>query len=650
MKEQTFKTTRRLAATGFLLILLLALLVAWGATTGSAASADDLASSPESRVALYEIWVADYGAVQLELVVPDGFEYVGLAADSQVGAEAAVSTDGRRLTWQGPFDGAQVLRFWLAAPEPASAPETLTLAGELGQAVQVAPAAAAVDLGQQALPETAQLQALAVTKTVEPEEVEMEPGDLDPVTYEVVFTTDGVGPITLDRVTDTLPSGFTFVAMAPGSEILDDQAPSAGCSPCVWTSLTDPDPGDPLTLRYYALPVSTPGTYSNSVEAVSGDQEVGPASAALTVEGPEFTGFRVFLPAGVKNYTPPAPFWEITKTSNVTEIEAGDLVDYTLTVANSGTATGSIGSIADTLPTGFTFQQMLPGGNVLFPPDGVTGEITWELPWDLAPGETLVLIYRVASGGSGEKVNTAVVRSPGGAELARTSTSVYIGGGLPFYDDFSQGASSAWKPFVNWSGLSAANWYWAGEQGSWGIYVYQWDRVTPWTGYALSWYDGPGAQTWTNYRVEAVIRDAKDTGSLKSGLTGVFFRGTVEDSGLLDGKSVRGYYVYLKPTDNSVYLLRTNGDNPSFAYQDTIKVVDMYEKYNILIGRKHWYKLLIEVRGSNIQVWFDDEEDPNDTPIRLFNVNDGLYDNGTVGFATYYTTAYYDYIRVTALP
>ena len=81
-----------------------------------------------------------------------------------------------------------------------------------------------------------------------------------------------------------------------------------------------------------------------------------------------------------------------------------------------------------------------------------------------------------------------------------------------------------------------------------------------------------------------------------------------------------------------------------------IRSVDMYDKYNILIGRKHWYKLIIEVRGSNIKVWFDDHESTSDTPIRLFDVNDGLYDNGTVGFATYYTTAYYDFIRVTELP
>jgi uncharacterized repeat protein (TIGR01451 family) len=369
----------------------------------------------------------------------------------------------------------------------------------------------------------------------------------------------------------------------------------------------------------------------------------------LEVEG--FSGLKVFLPTVWNNYTIPLPAWEATKTSNVTEIEEGDLVDYTVTIANSGTYTGTIGSIADTLPDGFTYQQMLPGGDVLIPPAGVTGEIVWQGPWVLPPGEDLTLIYRVQSGGAGEKVNRVVAYDLGGAAVATASTPVFIGGGLPFYDDFSQGLSPDWTPFVNFTGLSAESWYWAGQLGSWGIYVYDWDRVTPWnTGYALSYYDGPGAQTWTNYRVEAVVRDAKDTGSSKSGLTGVFFRGTVEDSGLMDGRTVRGYYVYLKPPDNSIYLMRTNGDNPSFAAADVIRSVNMYDKYNILIGRKHWYKLIIEVRGSNIKVWFDDHETTSDTPIRLFDVNDGLYDNGTVGFATYYTTAYYDFIRVTELP
>jgi hypothetical protein len=92
--------------------------------------------------------------------------------------------------------------------------------------------------------------------------------------------------------------------------------------------------------------------------------------------------------------------------------------------------------------------------------------------------------------------------------------------------------------------------------------------------------------------------------------------------------------------------MRTPPDNPSFG---AAEVVDSYY-YSPRIGHKHWYKFVIQVQGSNIQVWFQDYE-AGTSAIEVFNWTDpqNAWPQGTVGFATYYTASRFDYIRVDPL-
>jgi len=119
------------------------------------------------------------------------------------------------------------------------------------------------------------------------------------------------------------------------------------------------------------------------------------------------------------------------------------------------------------------------------------------------------------------------------------------------------------------------------------------------------------------------------------------------DSGIDDGKTVGGYYVYITPPDDQVCLMRTPPDNRSFASHT---VVTSYH-YAPGIGRAHWYKIIVEARGANLKVWFEDDEDGVTNPTLIFNWTDPnpVWSSGTVGLATYYTSSRFDYIRVSAL-
>jgi hypothetical protein len=311
-----------------------------------------------------------------------------------------------------------------------------------------------------------------------------------------------------------------------------------------------------------------------------------------------------------------------------------------------GDLAGTLSGFADTLPGDFAFDTMLPGSDVEDgPPSGTTGTITWNGAWTMDPGEDVTLLYRVVSGGSGEKVNTFRAYAYGGLQVGRASSTVTVGAGLPFEDEFSTELPE-WEPFTNWPGLSPDHWSWAGDPGAWGIWNYDWEHPEPYTGYDLMVWDAPGAQNWTDYRIEARFRDSKTTGDLRRGFVGVFFRGTYEDSGANDGETVGGYYVYMKVADDILYLMRTPPADPGFGSQ---VVKDSYLTGHL--GRGRWYRLVVEARGANIKVWFEDDDDGVSNPVQVFNWTDPnpAWSSGTVGLATFYTTARFDYIRVLPL-
>jgi hypothetical protein len=634
VNNSTGKAARRLATIGLPLILFLALAVGWGVV------AEEPSPSTDGALVLYEIRVAEGGPDLWQVVTPPGFEYVGLAAGSDVGVEPEIPAEEERLVWRGPFPNAQVLRFWLAPVTGVEAPAALRILGTDLEALRVEPVPASPG-SSEAPPASTELPGtVTVSKAVEPEVIE--PGDSLWVTYEVVFIHEDPGVETLDRITDTLPADFEFGGMAYGSDVTTPPI-YAGNSQYVWESVTF---SDMLTMRYNVRAVDRGGVYQNSVVAQEDDEQIGPASATLSVVGSQ----RLSLPMVYKNLRVPMPLWQITKIGGPLEVNAGEPVNYSVEIRNVGDGVGVLGTIWDFVPSDFTFVQMLIGSEVNFPPTVRDGWLEWwseDDPWEVAPGENLVLYYQMQSGGEGAKTNRLEVYTVGGRLVGSDSATVNVlpGEPLPFEDDFTYGDSN-WQPFLNYPGLLAGHWYWSGDMGVWGLYNYDWLEPSEYQGFHLSLYDEPATENWTDYRVEIRMRDVKED-NLQKGLTGVWFRGTYENSGQMDGKTVGGYYFYMKPADDGLYLLRTPPANPTFASQVTVASYPWASR----IGRKHWYKAIIEVRGANIKVWFEDDEDGVSNPTLVFNWTDPnpVWSSGTVGFSTYNTSSRFDYIRVLPL-
>ena len=612
----------RLVAIG-LPLSLLGLMMVW-----RAGAQDRLPGLDDAQVQ-YEIDLTGLQAERLEVMLPNNFEYAGLAVGSDVTQRPDVSKNGRHVVWNGPFPETGSLRFWLAPLGPDEAPAFLSVTGANVQAFHVEPVRLpSVNKGVTASADVVS-GSIGVTKTVEPTELGL--GDNMWITYEVVFTNSASETVALDRITDTLPIGFIFGNPAVGDEVGD---PVDTTEPdIVWEGASVPANGT-LTMRYNARAVNHSGEYYNSVVAVAGSEMIGPASAKLEVE----SGW-VFIPSTFNNYLPPAPIWEVSKTATPTQVEPGELVSYQVEINNTGNAVGNLSKISDVLPDGFTFVSMVAGSDITTPPSGTTGTISWDGSWALPPGSGLTLIYQVTAGGAGNQVNTVTIYDSSGQPVGTASSTVTVLGGLPYEENFDVSPPADWQPFLNYPGLSVDRWWVAG-----GVYNYDSLAVLPEnTSFDLSIYNAPGAQGWTDYRIETRIKDVKDHNTDR-GLTGVWFRGTYQDAGDMGGGVIAGYYFYIKPSDDYLYLIRTD---PSVRTLHSQPIVANYY-YAPRIGRKHWYDVIIEVRGSNIKVWFGDEDDGI---IQVFDWTDpdNAYPNGTVGFAEYYTASRYDYMRVEPL-
>ena len=76
------------------------------------------------------------------------------------------------------------------------------------------------------------------------------------------------------------------------------------------------------------------------------------------------------------------------------QVMNGDLVTYTVTLSNSGEATGTVDAIVDTLDPGLAFVGMLGSSDVVTPPLEVSNILTWTGPFTLPAGSDLKLLYQ----------------------------------------------------------------------------------------------------------------------------------------------------------------------------------------------------------------------------------------------------------------
>lgn len=566
--------------------------------------------------------VGDVALDTITDVLPVPFHYVGLAFGSEVLVEP-VDTLEPEIVWQGPFtvpaSGELALRYWAWVPDDTQAspiPYTNTVTATYG----------VTSVGPAQTPVTVIGPDIQVRKSAPTEKLDI--GDL--VTYTVVLRNEGNAQGTIDRISDTLPTGFAFEAMLDSGTVTDP--PQGVTGTIVWDGPFAVPVGTAITLTYLTSSTGFTHDTTNAVVAAVDGRATDPATATVNlVPG------SMFLPLVRRNYTD--PYFEVSKQASETWyfINQVDPVEYTVTFINRGDGKGVIQQIVDTLPGGLVFLRMLPGSDVGDIPDGTTGTIVWDGPFEVGPGGSLTLKYEVQIPNQiGTYENSATATTSVGfppEQPARVTVKV-----TPPYlldEDFESG-TDGWEPFLSYWRLTPEQWYLAGGAGYGGstamAHTYWRGKVDPERGAhdALYMYQGAGAEQWTDYRVEAKVR--LDEGSL----IGLWVRGKYIPTGDMgDGKYIEGYYISWKADRDrhSVELWRCK---PHFAAPDWLVAgggrMDRYV----------WYDMAVEVRGSNIKVYINGD--------LVIDHDDSAFSTGTVGFMTYTVAyGYWDNVLVTPL-
>jgi uncharacterized repeat protein (TIGR01451 family) len=578
-------------------------------------------------------------------ILPPPFYYVGLAPGSDVDQEP---TDGQapEIVWTGPFvvpaNDTLVLRYWAwVPPETPSRVEPYTNeASAQAGATTYGPAEADVQI---------KAPRLVLEKAVTPTEVQS--GEM--VSYTITVHNEGTGAAKAMALKDTLPSGFEFVDMDPGSDIQSD--PSGTSGTITWSEMDDLEPGETITLVYSVRASSSAGANAtNEVYALIGDEPVGPATATVRVRK-----FWSYLPMVSRGYDEPR--FTVTKTVDEDKVDPGATVTYSARFVNEGDKTAVLGTIRDELPNGFQFLSMA-GGDVAQNPVGNSGTIVWNGPWTVAPNGTLDLIYRVrVSDEDGVYTNRITATAQvGRAPQQPGRATVTVVPPIFFQDGFENGVGN-WTPFLNYWRLNPYQWFHDPGQGYNGTdaYTHVWSSGTqdPHRGAedALTMYLGEGSSEWTDYRFSTRFK------VLTGHKAGVWFRGTYEESDL-SGQWLTGYYfmVRVNPTgDDSVDLLQLRtendpGDPPPYfdyyLYHFSNPYLLKTAPLPMNLGRNQWYKLAIEVEGPHIRCYV------NDQLVLEHTDNHGdVFLTGTVGLKTYgsprtsYAIVKYDDVLVEAL-
>ena len=599
--------------------------------------ADPLVVNPGESVT-YTIAFSNSGYVSVPLatvtdVLPSGVTFVRMSDDSDIPSPPDGVTG--EIEWTGPFTidpRAEFVVEYVAAMPPTS--DTVVLEnqawGQLGDGTVLGPAGEVVRVGASepmtmALPLVTRNwapPAFTVVKTADPEMAYAQtPGEL--INYTVVFVNEGTVAGTLANVRDLLPTGFTFVQMLPGSDISDPPSSTTGL--IVWVGPYVVEGGSSLTLIFQVQASSVPGTYANYATAtvLDGRSPAAPAQATVqVVEPPAFTVAKTAEPAVVYAKVP------------------GELITFSVVLVNEGSVAGTLVNIRDLLPTGFTFLQMLPESDVSDPPSGSTGLIVWAGPYVVEEGSSLTLIFQVrASSVRGTYVNLATATAlDGQSPDAPAQATVQVIDPILLSETW-ENPSPYWEPFLNYWRLNSLQWHvdsGIGVNGSAALnHTYWYGVEVPEDGAddALYFYNAPGADTWTNYRMEARVK-------LDVGLTQGFWIRAKYIPSDLGGRHVEGYYLVWKPAKDLVKLSYVV-DEGKWAYHFALPIELTRATYPLQKGV--WYNIAVEVRGSNIKAYVDGN--------LVIDFDHDRYSSGTVGFYAYQLEqAAWDNVVVTQLP
>ncbi|MGD2154958.1 MAG: DUF11 domain-containing protein, partial [Gemmatimonadales bacterium] len=215
---------------------------------------------------------------------------------------------------------------------------------------------------------------------------------LDTITYLITTTNNGDQDADQVVVTDSLPSGMTFVSAS--------RSASESGGEVTWPAIATLSNGSSVTDTVIVVaPASGP------LENV--------AKVSSTTADPDATNNRSTVSTSVTEQAD----LEVVKTGPASVL-ANDTVTYVITTANNGPSTATNVTVTDTLPSGVTFVSATNGG-AYTEPDSV---VTWTIA-SLANGASQVDTVKVLAPASGTLDNLAAATSDTGDPDATNDTS-----------------------------------------------------------------------------------------------------------------------------------------------------------------------------------------------------------------------------------
>jgi len=508
---------------------------------------------------------------------------------------------------------------------------------------------------------------LVLEKVASP--VDVTAGDL--VTYAVTVSNSGPESATVEAITDTLDARLSFAGMLAASDV--STAPQVEANTLTWAGPFTVPAGSDLTLQYQVRTAGSSDAYQacNSVAIDTAGAAPAPAEACVDVAGKTHT---LYMPLASHDFA----YGRLSVTTSVSPQSVEANVDaelvYTVTIVNEGDTAGTLHTISDTLPAGVTFAGMAAGSEVAANPAGTTGTIAWSGNWPMPPGERLDVVYRVvANVPAGEHTNQVrVAASQLGVPQQPAGATFTAEPGVLLVENFDDPSVrlSRWTRFLNYWRLEEGQWRWEEHDGVGGSCAATqdcWLGGTRVAEDALLMYLGPGAQQWTDYRVETemLLRggvNEKDGAVqvIENGgyPVGLWVRGQYRDVGKENTAGwVTGYYVIVggKPNANTMFVrlaqLQTLTDCWDMACVNTHNLYDFNNPHglhqvelNKSFKRHTWYTLAVEVRGNNIKVYFDNEL------VMDYTDEKEPFLEGTIGLKTYKSkTVSFDDVIVTPL-
>jgi len=218
-----------------------------------------------------------------------GLTFAGMITSGDVLSTPQVISN--TLTWTGPFtlpaDSAMTLLYQVQTP-PVENWMQFCNRVEISATEIVSPAAACVDVRPEHfysyLPQASsnfRYAHLTVSKSASPTTVATTDGQ--EIVYTVIIQNVGDTTGQLTGAHDVLPAGFSFLGMAPGSDVVE--LPAASNQELTWSLATPIEiaPGDQKQIIYRVSHNTEAGQYTNSITISAAKATVQPQAAQATV-------------------------------------------------------------------------------------------------------------------------------------------------------------------------------------------------------------------------------------------------------------------------------------------------------------------------------------------------------------------------------